>query len=180
MTLAEFLAWEETQEERYEFDGFQPVAMTGGTFAHDAIGVNIVGELRERLRGKPCRPHGKDLKILIGNKALYPDAYVTCGQYEAADKHGRDPVVLFEVVSESSEQTDLFEKNEEYASLPSAQRYVILQQSRIGGMMFERRGGEWLGHVFGQNSVIHMPEIDIEIPIASLYEGVSFEKNDAG
>jgi hypothetical protein len=34
MTLAEFLAWEESQEFRWEFDGFEPVAMTGGIFRH--------------------------------------------------------------------------------------------------------------------------------------------------
>lgn len=180
MTLAEFLVWEETQEERYEFDGFQPIAMTGGTFGHDAIAVNINGELWQRLRGKPCRPHGKDLKILIGNKARYPDAYVTCNQYVSGDKFGRDPVVLFEVVSDSSEKTDLFQKNKEYASLPSVERYVLLEQNRIGGMMFERRDGDWLGHLLGADSIIHMPEIGVEIPIVNFYEGVSFEKNDAG
>jgi hypothetical protein len=37
MTVAEFLAWEERQELRWEFDGFQPVAMTGGTRAHETI-----------------------------------------------------------------------------------------------------------------------------------------------
>lgn len=37
MTLAAFLEWEERQELRYEFDGFQPVAMTGGTAEHSAI-----------------------------------------------------------------------------------------------------------------------------------------------
>jgi hypothetical protein len=31
MTVDEFLAWERRQELRYEFDGFAPVAMTGGT-----------------------------------------------------------------------------------------------------------------------------------------------------
>jgi hypothetical protein len=28
--IEEFLAWEERQEGRYEFDRFRPVAMTGG------------------------------------------------------------------------------------------------------------------------------------------------------
>ncbi len=37
ITLAEFLAWEERQELRHEFDGFAPVAMTGGTRAHETI-----------------------------------------------------------------------------------------------------------------------------------------------
>jgi Uma2 family endonuclease len=44
-TIETFLAWEERQELRFEFDGFQPVAMTGGTFEHDAIQVNIVTAL---------------------------------------------------------------------------------------------------------------------------------------
>jgi hypothetical protein len=31
MTLEAFLGWESRQEIKYEFDGFRPVAMTGGT-----------------------------------------------------------------------------------------------------------------------------------------------------
>ena len=63
MTLEEFLAWEEQQELRYEFDGFQPVAMTGGTAAHDSISLNLAASLVVRLRGKPCRPRGSNLKV---------------------------------------------------------------------------------------------------------------------
>jgi hypothetical protein len=37
MTLPEFLEWESGQELRYEFDGFQPVAKTGGTRAHATV-----------------------------------------------------------------------------------------------------------------------------------------------
>lgn len=180
MTLGEFLVWEETQEERHEFDGVRPVAIGDGTFAHDTIGINIIGELGLRLRGKLCQPHGKSLKLLIDGKARYPDAYVSCGRYVVADTHGRDPIVLFEVLGDSGVQTDLFEKSREYASLPSVQRYVILRQDRIGGMMFERHGGNWLGRLLGQDALIRMPEIDIEIPIVSFYEGVPLENNDVG
>jgi hypothetical protein len=38
MTLEQFLAWEDRQVLRYEFDRWQPVAMTGGTDSHEAIG----------------------------------------------------------------------------------------------------------------------------------------------
>ncbi len=55
MTLAEFLAWEERQPLRYEFDGFGPVAMTGGTFAHAAIQRNLALAVGGRLRGKSCQ-----------------------------------------------------------------------------------------------------------------------------
>lgn len=172
MTLDEFLAWEEKQELRYEFDGVAPVAMTGGTFAHDAIQVNLLGELRERLRGKPCRAHGGNLKVNTGGKVRYPDAYASCAEYRRQDKFGRDPVVLFEVLSESSERTDLIYKNEEYEALSSVQRYVVVEQDRIGGVMFERVGDDWIGHLLRPGMVVRMPEADIELPLEALYEGI--------
>jgi Uma2 family endonuclease len=61
MTLAEFLAWEERQEQRYEFDGSEPVAMAGGSLAHAAIQRNLALALGTRLRGKPCQFFGSDL-----------------------------------------------------------------------------------------------------------------------
>ncbi len=55
-TQAEFFAWAEAQEGRFEFDGFQPVAMVGGTNTHSALHVNITTGLRNRLRGGAFRP----------------------------------------------------------------------------------------------------------------------------
>ncbi|HEX4178798.1 MAG TPA: hypothetical protein VHY57_10185, partial [Rhizomicrobium sp.] len=52
-TTEQFLAWEERQELRYEFDGFQPIAMAGGTAAHSAIQRNLIVALGVGLRGKP-------------------------------------------------------------------------------------------------------------------------------
>jgi hypothetical protein len=59
MRLAEFLAWEEGQETRYEFDGDGPAAMTGGTVAHSTIQHNLHVAIGVRLRGEPCRFHGR-------------------------------------------------------------------------------------------------------------------------
>jgi len=72
MTLTEFLAWEERQELRYEFDGFQPVAMTGGTLAHDLITFNVRKSLDTRLAGQPCRPWGPNVKILTPGRHAIP------------------------------------------------------------------------------------------------------------
>ena len=55
MSLAEFLEWEERQELRHEFDGFAPVAMTGGSAGHADIQANLITAFRNRLRGKPCK-----------------------------------------------------------------------------------------------------------------------------
>ena len=78
MTKEEFLAWEERQELRYEFDGFQPVAMTGGTYEHDAIQVNTVRALGNRLQGQPCRIHGSSIEFEVMGRVRYLDAFATC------------------------------------------------------------------------------------------------------
>ena len=63
MSLEEFLAWEERQELRWEFDGFAPMAMTGGTAEHSIIERNLIFSLTGRLRGHPCQPYTCNLKI---------------------------------------------------------------------------------------------------------------------
>src|SRR3984885_16014002 len=74
MTLAEFLKWEERQDLRYEFDGVAPVAMTGGTAGHATVQRNLAIALGGRLRGKPCKFYGSDLKIQVAeNYIRYPD-----------------------------------------------------------------------------------------------------------
>src|SRR5271170_1506998 len=79
MTLAEFLAWEERQPLRYEFDGVGPVAMTGGTAGHADIQANLAAALRTRLRGNPCRFYGSDLKFQVAQGHVrYPDGMVVC------------------------------------------------------------------------------------------------------
>jgi Uma2 family endonuclease len=172
MTLDEFLAWEDRQPLRYEFDGVQAIAMTGGTLAHAAIQVNLAVALVTRLRGKPCRYIGNDLKIEVAGRIRYPDGFVTCTPGAPTDKIVRDPVVIFEVLSESTSGIDTVVKNREYAATPSVRRYVLLAQDVMGGAMFERIGEDWVGHVLGPESVLSMPEIGVEVPVAEFYEGI--------
>ncbi len=87
MTMAEFLEWEERQEVRYEFDGFGPVAMTGGTFAHERIGGNIRAELHNRLRGPRCVAVGPTLTIEVAGRIRYPDAFVLCSHCPQCDRY---------------------------------------------------------------------------------------------
>jgi Uma2 family endonuclease len=176
MTLEQFLAWEDRQELRYEFDGFQPVAMAGGTAAHAAIQVNLIVALGVRLRGRPCRPYGSELKILVAGRIRYPEAFVVCTPVAANTKVVADPVVVFEVLSDGTENTDLVVKNAEYRATSSVQRYVILQQTHAGATVFSRKGEDWVADlVSGADGVLRLPEIGIEIPMAELYADVPLQ-----
>lgn len=172
MTLPEFLAWEERQEPRFEFDGFAPVAMTGGTDAHQAIGDNLVSLLRERLRGSACRVRGPTLKIEVMGRIRYPDAFVYCTPAPRDATVIRDPVVVFEVLSPSTSRTDRIEKLREYQATASILRYVILEQDSIAAMVFARHDGAWLARPLVGGDVLEMPEIGVELPLAEIYDGV--------
>ena len=128
MTLAEFLPWEERQEARYEFDGVGPVAMNGGTWAHNTIAGNIWAALRDQLRGMPCKAATSNQKIEVMGRLRYPDAFVVCTPVPPKTTVIRDPVVVFEVISDGTARTDRFHKLREYTATPSIQRYVILEQ----------------------------------------------------
>ena len=172
MTLEQFLSWEAQQELRYEFDGIQPVAMTGGTAAHSAIQRNLAIVIGGRLRGKPCQFHGSDLKIEVAGRIRYPDGFVVCSPVARDATVVCDPVVIFEVTSDSTARTDAVNKNHEYAATLLVRRYVLLAPDQIAGTMFERVGDDWVGHLLRPDTVLRMPEIGIDAPLAELYEGV--------
>jgi Uma2 family endonuclease len=179
MTLEEFLVWEEREELRWEFDGFAPVATTGGTVGQGLIQTNLIGELGNRLRGGPCRVLGSHVKIAVAGSIRYPDAFVVCTPTPRAATVITDPVVVFEVLSPSTASVDRIVKNQEYCDTPSIQRYVMLEQDRLGATVFSRERGDWVGHVLAGDSVLALPELGIELNLAELYEGVTFEEPDA-
>ena len=176
MTLAEFLEWEERQPMRYEFDGVGPVAMTGGTVGHADIEANLAAALRTRLRGKPCRFYGSDLKFQVADgQVRYPDGMVVCSPIDRTATVVYDPVVVFEVLSPSTARDDRIVKAREYQATPSVQRYVMLEQDGVSATVYARSGETWTHEILIANSVLTLPEIGVELPLAELYEGVVFE-----
>jgi Uma2 family endonuclease len=174
MTREEFLDWADAQDQRYEFDGFQPVAMTGGTLDHSQIAQNIYLGLGTRLRGTGCRTLGPDAGIAtIGDAVRYPDALVTCTKAPGTDRVTPGVVVVFEVLSPTSGRVDRIEKLREYLAVPSIRRYLILEHSSVGLTDHVRLkdGDPWSTTALTDGDVLRMPEIGIEIPIAEFYEG---------
>jgi len=173
MTVEEFLDWEERQEERYEYDGVTVHAMTGGTAAHAAIQANLLRVLGNCLKGKPCRPFGSELKLKLESSVRYPDAFVVCAPVEPTATYVTDPVVIFEVLSESTAWRDLGVKNMEYQATPSARRYVALHQAAVAAEVFHRADdGDWKHQFISGAGVLAMPEIEVSIALSEIYEDV--------
>ena len=172
MTMAEFLDWEQRQELRHEFDGFQPVAMTGGSIAHGRLQRNIAFALTGALRGTPCEFLPSDVQLRLESSVRYADGMVVCGSPSGLDPGISNPVVLFEVISPSTAATDRIAKTREYQATPSVQRYIILEQERIAATVFARRPDGWSGQVVAAGEVLDMPEIGVSLLLDELYTGL--------
>jgi Uma2 family endonuclease len=179
MTLAEFLAWEERQELKFEFDGFRAIAMSGGTVAHSTIQGNLAAALIFRLRGGPCRFHGSDLKFLTAEGTVrYPDGMIVCTPLVPKAKLVENPTVVFEVLSPSTTDTDRIVKAREYEATPSVQRYVMLEQDSVAAVVYARAGATWGHDILVGDAVLALTEIGVELPLAELYEGIDFASPD--
>ena len=176
-TLEEFLAWERKQELRYEFNGWHTVAMTGGTVNHAVITDNAADALRRRL-APPCRAFTSNLKVLAAGSVRYPDVVVTCSPVDGSSDTLPNPVVVFEVLSPSTAAVDRLVKNEEYRNTPSIQRYVMLEQTRIGATVFARAGESWIGSVMLDDATLEMPEIGVAVALAEFYRDVDLPPPD--
>jgi Uma2 family endonuclease len=180
MTIEDFLVWEERQELRSEFDGWAPVAMTGGTLAHEVLGGTLRALLRDQLRGKSCQAVGPTLKIEVMGRIRYPDAFVFCTPVSPGETVIREPVVVFEILSPGTSRTDRIEKLREYQATPSIQRYVILEQDSVAATVFSRRGDGWDARPVTAGDVLAMPEIDVTLALADIYADVTLPEVEAG
>jgi Uma2 family endonuclease len=173
MTGDEFLVWEARQELRHEFDGVGQVAIAGAREAHADIQANLITALRNRLRGRECRAYGADMMVSVDGSFRYPDALIVCGPRRSQRLIALDPVVVFEIVSESTAATDRLKKNLEYRNTPSIQRDVIIEQTVVGAEVFTRAGSDWVGRVQDAGSILDIPEAGITVPVDELYDGLT-------
>lgn len=177
MSIEDFLAWEARQELRWEFDGFEPVAMTGGSRNHARIQRNLAISVGGRLRGSRCEFLGSDMKVLLLDRVRYPDGQVMCGGSPGTATFMTTPVVLFEIVSPSSVVIDHMEKSGEYRRLDTVRRYVILEQDRVAATVHVRdSSGGWMSLLLAAEDDLLLPEIGLVMALSELYDGVDFQE----
>jgi Uma2 family endonuclease len=167
LTLDEFLAWERSQPARYEFDGVQPVAMTGGSRVHSRVGTRLVIALGNRLQ-PPCEAFGPDLKVLTTGRIRYPDASVVCRASEE-ESDLVEPTAVFEVLSPSTALTDRRVKALEYAAVATILVYVLLAQDRPELTVMRRSRGWEPETLHGLDVTLELPEINVSVPLNVVY-----------
>ncbi len=109
----------------------------------------------------------------MAGRVRYPDAFVVCTPLADRATVVTDPVAIFEVLSDSSENDDLVVKNAEYRATQSVRYYIILEQTRIGAIVFLRKGDDWVTTLLTDGTAaIDLPDVGVHIPLEELYAGL--------
>jgi Uma2 family endonuclease len=186
MSAEEYLVWEPTQEQRYEYWDGEVVAMSGGTRNHNRVSANFFKLLDDALADRSCEVYIVDVKVQVepGQKYFYPDVVVTCDPRDRDPQLIQYPCLIIEVLSPSTEAGDRGKKFAKYRQSPSLQEYVLVQVAQPLVEVFRRnQQGQWVLSEYNLNDKLRLESVDVEIAIANrllgsiadLYRQVQFE-----
>ncbi|WP_375473101.1 Uma2 family endonuclease [uncultured Nostoc sp.] len=178
MNAEEYLVWEPTQEERYEYWDGEVVMMSGATRNHNRISLNFSKLLDDALADSTCEVYIVDVKVQVepGQKYFYPDVVVTCDPRDRDPQLVQFPCLIIEVLSPSTEAADRGKKFAKYRQSPTLQEYVLVQVAQPIVEVFRRNEqGKWVLSEYNLDEILRLESVDVEIAIAHLYRQVQFE-----
>ena len=189
ITEADYLAAETLATEKHEYlNGFvyplhwNPITnMAGATDAHVKVTGNAHYALKTHLRGSGCSLYMSDMRLKIdtNDKAyFYPDVMVTCNpddRQHTTTKYA--PILVIEVLSESTKDYDKGGKFDAYRQLSSLREYVLIDPKQYLVQVFRlNENHRWeLFSFAGANSNVELTSVSLCCPITDFYEDVDFK-----
>lgn len=175
MTLEEYLQFEEKATLRHEYINGALYGMSGASLVHNSITFQLATALSGRLRGGSCKVFLNDVKLRLelGSDEIfyYPDVMVACRPGEWGENFVRNPKLVAEVLSPSTQHIDRREKALNYQRAGAIEEYLVLSQTERR-VLVHRRAARWeLETVCGPEGVIELRSLGISIPMEEIYGG---------
>jgi Uma2 family endonuclease len=172
-TTDSFLAWEDRQEGKHEFDGRNVIPTTGGSIAHQVIVFNlliVLGRLLAGLRVQALH----EMRLRIGSRIRYPDVVICADPLDQTTRTLTDAMAILEVLSDDTATKDRVDKLIEYAEVPSLRCYVLIEQTAMAATLFQREpGGVWIASAHTDGDLL-LSGLGITLPLADLYQRLTF------
>jgi len=155
------------------------------SWAHSAITSNIDKILGQQLEDTDCRTASRDILVPFPgtDRYAYPDLVVVCGGPDLDPQRKdllRNPTVVVETLSPSTEDYDRGEKFARYRKIDTLQEYLLVAQDRPHVEHYVRQGdGSWrFTETDGLEATITLPTVEVELPLSDIYLDV-FEGDEA-
>lgn len=176
VSLEDYLRLEADGSARHEYIGGRIHAMAGGSEQHNLISGNLLAAFHAHLRGGPCKAYMADFKVRLQiNREdifYYPDVMVGCRRDGVEQYYLRNPTLIIEVLSPSTEAIDRREKLLNYPQISSLEEYAIIAQD-TREVTLHRRAESWSPQLLtSADAVVEFRSIELSLPLARIYEGV--------
>jgi Uma2 family endonuclease len=176
-TFSEYLALEALSQIKHEFVDGSVFAMAGGTPEHAAIASRLARVIGNAVFGKPCNVYSSDLRVRVPATGLttYPDLTIICGGLESDPDDANtatNPVLIVEVLSESTAHYDRGEKLAHYQQLPSLREVLLVaHDSRQLELWHRLAEGGWSLEVARDAAVLQLQSVSAAISVSDVYQG---------
>jgi Uma2 family endonuclease len=178
-TPADYLVHERTAPSKSEYLDGEVFAMAGASRRHNLITANVIGELRQQLKKRPCEVYPSDMRLKVPATDLYtyPDVSVTCGEpsFEDAELDVLlNPTLVVEVLSKSTADYDRGAKFEHYRTIPSLREVLFVAQDSVHVVHCVRQeNGSWLlTETRDPEGRLTLASIEAELLVSEIYDKV--------
>ncbi|CCI18215.1 conserved hypothetical protein [Microcystis aeruginosa PCC 9807] len=181
-TPEEYLALEETSEDKNEYRQGEIIPMVGATTNHNQIAGNFYRRFPLNINNQDYYTYMETVRLWLSDYSIYtyPDVMVIKGQplYQGnSQSNVINPLIIVEVLSNSTQAYDRGYKFKFYRSLPTFQEYILIEQSSYSvERYYKQKDDQWLvDFLTGENAVLQLVSVDWQISLQDLYQRVNFD-----
>lgn len=182
MTPAEYLELERTSLDiKHEFFDGELFAMVGASRHHNRINVNLTRKIGNRFEINKfgCDLFSNDMRVKTAENYTYPDIVIYCGDAEFEDDKFdtlTNPIVVMEILSDSTERFDRTKKFFHYRKIPTLQEYILISQHECWVEQYTRQNDMWGYQSYeGLDQILKMGSVNCELPLSEIYLNVEFD-----
>lgn len=179
-TFDEYIKMEKESPIRYEYYHGEVFSMAGATLNHGDIADNINECFKHASKSKDCRSFQENAKLEVEKNGIYvyPDVVLTCHPDDVRSEYLiKNPVLIVEVTSPSSENYDRGKKWRYYRRISSLRYYLLVSQYQPYVELYSRKSATSLFQLQDFSSmedIIHFPEPEFSISLQQVYDGIQF------
>ena len=182
MTAHEYFSFVESSLERYEFYYGEIFAMSGATRIHNLIVGNLFFFFKNQFKNKDCEIYASDMRVQITENShyTYPDLAIVCDKRIFTDKKEStliNPILIIEVLSNSTESYDRGKKFQSYRSIQSLQTYILVSTNYKHIEVFKRvENNEWILSEPDSNGNLVISNPGCTLSLKDVYQSISLEE----
>jgi len=172
ISVDEYLRDEMLAEYKHEFVDGEVYVMAGASENHNLLSGNLFSELKNQLKGKPCKIFVSDMKVKVEESFFYPDVMVVCQEDNANDYYKTAPIIIVEVLSNSTRRFDKTHRLSAYQQIASLEEYVLIEQNFSEIQVFSRQN-HWQSSYYYLGDSITFASLNVTVSVEDIYYQVN-------